>query len=206
MIDAIDAILFEPVGALADFPGGSQRYWERVLALEFGGEPSSAAERKHIESSEIEAIEHAILYEDAAPALSELNALGVTLIAATSLSEVALTRFLERASLGHFFHNRWSRDAAEGVGHVVLTKAVAAASLAPGRVLFLADTEAGLRVAQQAGVHPILMMNDPDEAMRLTASKPAGGIVSLHELPDFVRFVSARSRAVGPGNFTPGEL
>ena len=35
------------------------------------------------------------------------------------------------------------------------------------------------------------MMNDPDEAMKLTALGPAGGIVSLHELPDFVRFVLA---------------
>jgi hypothetical protein len=63
-------------------------------------------------------------------------------------------------------------------------------------VLFLADTEAGVRAAQTAGVNPILMMNDPDEAMRLTACNPAGGIVSLHELPDFVRFVAARSRLV----------
>jgi hypothetical protein len=43
---------------------------------------------------------------------------------------------------------------------------------------------------------PILMMNDPDEAMRLTACKRAGGIVSPHELPDFVRFVAARTRSV----------
>ena len=33
-----------------------------------------------------------------------------------------------------------------------------------------------------------------DEAMRLTALDPAGGIVSLHELPDFVRFVSSGQR------------
>jgi beta-phosphoglucomutase-like phosphatase (HAD superfamily) len=193
MIDSIDAILFEPVGALADFPGGSQRYWERVLALASRHEPPSAVELKQIEDSEIGAIEQATLYEDAAPALSELSALGVRLVAASSLSEAALTRFLERASLDHLFHDRWSRDTAGGVGHVVLMKAVMAGSLPPSRVLFLADTETGLRVAQQASVNPILMMNDPDEAMRLTAYKPAGGIVSLHELPDFVRFVAARS-------------
>jgi hypothetical protein len=39
------------------------------------------------------------------------------------------------------------------------------------------------------------MMNDPDEAMRLTALDPAGGIVSLHELPDFVRLLLARRSA-----------
>ena len=56
-------------------------------------------------------------------------------------------------------------------------------------MLFLADTEAGVRAAQLGGVNPILMMNDPDEAMRFAACNPAGGVVSLHELPDFVRFV-----------------
>jgi beta-phosphoglucomutase-like phosphatase (HAD superfamily) len=193
LIAAIDAILFEPVGTLADLPGGSQHYWDRVLAIGSRSEPLGADEAARNENSEIEAVEQAVLYDDAAPALSELATLGVKLIAASSLSEIALTRFLERASLGHVFHDRWSRDTAGGVGHIVLTRAVTVASLAPERVLFLADAEAGLRVAQQAGVNPILMMNDPDEAMRLTACKPAGGIVSLHELPDFVRFIAARS-------------
>jgi phosphoglycolate phosphatase-like HAD superfamily hydrolase len=63
--------------------------------------------------------------------------------------------------------------------------------------MFLADTASGLQAAQQAGVNAILMMNDPDEAMKLTAHHPAGGIVSLHELPDFVRLVAAENaRAV----------
>jgi hypothetical protein len=74
----------------------------------------------------------------------------------------------------------------------VLRRAVTGRSLTADRVLFLADTEAGLRAAALAGVRPILMMNDPDEAMRLTAYHPAGGIVSLHELPDLVRLVAAR--------------
>lgn len=192
-MNAIDAILFEPVGALADFPGGSQRYWDRVLSLASSGEPLSG-DRTLLENSEVESVEGALVYDDAAPALVELRALGVRLIATTSLCETALTRFLERASLSHLFHDRWSRDTAGGVGHVVLAKAVTAASLPPERILFLADTEAGVRAGQHAGVNPILMMNDPDEAMRLTSScKPAGGVVSLHELPDFVRFVAARS-------------
>ena len=195
MISAIDAILFEPVGALADFPGGSQSYWGRVSSLASRNGPLTADERAGLEHSELEMADQAVLYDDAVPALSELSALGVKLITASSLSEIALTRFLERAAVGRLFHDRWSRDTAGGVGCVVLTKAVSAASLTPGRVLFLADTELGLRAAHQAGVNPILMMNDPDEAMRLTACKPSGGIVSLHELPDFVRFVAARSRA-----------
>jgi hypothetical protein len=35
------------------------------------------------------------------------------------------------------------------------------------------------------------MMNDPDESKRLALQNPAAGVVSLHELPDFVRFVQA---------------
>jgi len=193
-MQTIDAILFEPVGTLAEFPGGSQPYWERVQALDVRRELLTDDERQRIEASEIEAVEQAVLYEDAAPALSELTVLGVRLIAASSLSEIALTRFLDRASLGGLFHDRWSRDRASGVAHVVIRKAIAVGPLAADRVLFLADTETGVRAARQAGVQPVLMMNDPDEAMRLTALEPAGGIVSLHELPDFVRFVAARQR------------
>jgi hypothetical protein len=103
-------------------------------------------------------------YPDAASALAELDALGVKLIEVPSMSATAL------------------RDA------------VAAASLAPDRVICLTDNEEGIRAAKDAGVAPVLMMNDPDEAMRLTALDPAGGIVSLLELPDFVRFVSMEKR------------
>jgi hypothetical protein len=43
------------------------------------------------------------------------------------------------------------------------------------------------------------MMNDPDEARRLAMHDPAGGIVSLHELPDFVRLVAAENMRTLPG-------
>jgi beta-phosphoglucomutase-like phosphatase (HAD superfamily) len=103
------------------------------------------------------------MFEDAAPALAELSALGVKLIAVTTLSEAELT------------------------------KAVTEAALSADRVICLTDTEQGLRAARAAGVQPVLMMNDPDEAMRLTSLNPAGGIVSLHELPDLVRLILTRA-------------
>jgi hypothetical protein len=103
-------------------------------------------------------------YPDAAPALAELDTLGVKLIAVPSVTAA------------------------------VLAAAVADASLSPERVICLTDSEDGIRAAKEAGVSPVLMMNDPDEAMRLTAFEPAGGIVSLFELPDFVRFVSMGRR------------
>jgi len=76
-----------------------------------------------------------------------------------------------------------------------LTKAVTEAALAADRVICLTDSEQGVLAARAAGVQPVLMMNDPDEAMRLTALNPAGGIVSLHELPDLVRLIVTRSSA-----------
>ena len=42
-------------------------------------------------------------YDDAAPALAELKALGVRLIAASMLSREALTRFLDSTHLARFF-------------------------------------------------------------------------------------------------------
>jgi hypothetical protein len=38
------------------------------------------------------------------------------------------------------------------------------------------------------------MMNDPDEAQRLAMHNPAGGVVSLHEMPDFLRLIAAQNQ------------
>ena len=219
-MQAVNAILFDPVGALAEFPaapfqaaaarvfarsptaqaqgsagssaGSSIAYWDLLDLLASCDRPLQPGEHATIDAGELEAVDGALVYDDAGPALIELAGLGVRLIVASSLSENALSRFLERPAWSALFHDRWSRDAAGGVADAVLRRAVTGGSLAPERVLFLADTEAGLRAAARAGVRPILMMNDPDEAMRLTACEPAGGIVSLHELPDLVRLVAAR--------------
>jgi beta-phosphoglucomutase-like phosphatase (HAD superfamily) len=61
----------------------------------------------------------------------------------------------------------------------------------PAETLYITDNAAGLAKAKAAGMIPILLMHDPDEAMRLVANNPAGGIVSLLELPDLVRYVAA---------------
>jgi beta-phosphoglucomutase-like phosphatase (HAD superfamily) len=214
----IDAILFDPVGSLAEFPSepfveiatrvfgrtpspdisGSRAYWDVLNLIEAANRPLRADDRTTVEGCEREAVERTLAYEDCAPALSELVSLGIRLIVATSLSEAALTDFLERSALGGMFADRWSRDTAGGVTRAPLARAIAARALVPGRVIVLTDTADGLQAARQVGANAILMMNDPDEAMRLTAHAPAGGIVSLHELPDFVRFVAAsNARAQG---------
>lgn len=108
-------------------------------------------------------IDGAQLYEDVMPALSELKAMGIKLFSASSLLP-ALNELLQP---------------------------LPGASLDPERTIFLTDSEAGLKQAKSMGVHAVLMMNDPDQAMRLAMHGPAGGIVSLHELPDFIRFVAA---------------
>jgi beta-phosphoglucomutase-like phosphatase (HAD superfamily) len=209
----IEGILFEPVGALAEFQadeftaiaidllgGGlaanaspSQAYWDVVNLLDARGWPLDAPDRDAIEAHEIQAVARASLYEDASPAMSELKALGVRLVVASSLSEAAVGRFLDRFALRDGFAGCWSRDSSGGVKRAPLVQALTASSLTPDRTLFLADTATGLQTARLAGVQAILMMNDPDEAMRLTAHGPAGGIVSLHELPDFVRLVAAEN-------------
>jgi hypothetical protein len=63
----------------------------------------------------------------------------------------------------------------------------------PDRAIYLTDAAEGLKVAKAVGVNAVLMMNDPDEARRLALRDPAGGIVSLHELPDFIRVVAAEN-------------
>jgi phosphoglycolate phosphatase-like HAD superfamily hydrolase len=130
-------------------------------------------------------------YEDVVPALAALKDLGITVIAASSMSSDALTRFVQASGLNGFFDHVCGSASAGDATSDVLRRALGKTGIAPDRTLFITDNADGLVAARAAGVHGILMMNDPDEAMKLTAHKPAGGIVSLLELPDFVRFVSS---------------
>jgi phosphoglycolate phosphatase-like HAD superfamily hydrolase len=119
--------------------------------------------------------------------------MNIKLVIASSLSNAALTRFIGKASLNEFFSAISSRDIARGVKAAPLTNALEIASLEPQHSMFLTDTAEGLKVASALSLNSILMMNDPDEAMRLSAHDPSGGIVSLHELPDFIRLVAAEN-------------
>jgi hypothetical protein len=110
-------------------------------------------------------------YEDVAPALAQLEAMGIQLLS-TAPSPVPLPSPLSLPS----------RDR-EG----------AVTNADPAETLYITDNAEGLAKARTAGMIPILLMHDPDKAMRLTAENPAGGIVSLLELPDLIRFVSAQA-------------
>ena len=202
--------MLEPVGCLAEFPpgpfqevavrffgrkgkasqSGSRSYWHLLNLMQEAEVPVLA------ESLEAEAVSGAILYEDVRPVLEELRTMGITLVIATSLSRAAATIFVARWSLGEFFSGVWTRDDA-GIKAAPLRAALAGTCLSPEKTMYLTDTAEGIRAARSAGVHPILMMNDPDEARRLAAHNPTGGIVSLHEMPDFIRLISARN--AGPG-------
>ncbi len=212
-MNPIEAILFEPVGCLAEFGpeefnaiaervfgrtpdsgrSGSETYWDVVGLMANRGAPLTADALELVERYEIQAVERAHAYEDVAPALLELKALGIESIVASSLSTAAVTRFLEKSSLTRFFTRIWTRDSSGGVREAPLQKALAECPFKPDQVLFITDAAGGLQTGKQVGVNGILMMNDPDEAMKLTAHEPAGGIVSLHELPDFVRLVAAEN-------------
>jgi beta-phosphoglucomutase-like phosphatase (HAD superfamily) len=206
----IEAILFEPVGCLAEFPAqpfneiaaecfgrknkpsksGSRSYWHLLNLMEAAGNQS-------VEALELKAVEQASPYEDVIPALTELKAMGIQLILTSSLSTAAITRFVAKWNLEQFFPAIWTRDNAAGIKAAPLRSAITAASLNPQHVMYLTDTAEGLKLANSVGVISVLMMNDPDEARRLTTHDPAGGIVSLHELPDFIRLVAAENAMIG---------
>jgi phosphoglycolate phosphatase-like HAD superfamily hydrolase len=212
-MEVIEGILIEPVGCLAEFPSGpflelayhlfdrkrktshsgSRAYWHLLNLIQSSNKKLEESESKLIETFEIQAVDAANVYEDVVPALSELKAMGIKLFVASSLSGAATTCFLERHSLIEFFSAVWTSDNSRGVKAAPLEAAIAGASLNPERVMFLVDTLEGLKIAQAVGVHSILMMNDPDEARRLAMHNPSGGIVSLHELPDFIRLVAAEN-------------
>lgn len=205
----IEAILLEPVGCLAEFPAqpfneiaaqcfgrknkpsksGSRSYWHLLNLMEGAGNQSH-------EGLELQAVEQSSSYEDVIPALTELKAMGIQLFLVSSLSNAAVMRFVAKTSLEEFFSAIWTRDNAGGIKAAPLRSAITAASLNPQHMMYLTDTAEGLKVANSLGVTSVLMMNDPDEARRLTAHEPAGGIVSLHELPDFIRLVAAENAMI----------
>lgn len=200
-METIKGILFEPVGCLAEFP--PEPFHEIAVKL-YGkrGKASRSASRSYwhllnlggdtIEALEVQAVDGAAIYDDVLPALAELKAMGVELLIASSLCNAAIARFVERCC-PHEFDGVWNRDNAEGIKAAPLTRALEGASLRPENTMFLTDTAEGLRVAESVGVNSVLMMNDPDESRRLAMLNPGGGIVSLHELPDFIRLVRAQN-------------
>ncbi len=220
-MEIIEGILLEPVGCLAEFPAepfheiaarffdprmldkrpsrsASRSYWHLLNLIEASGKDLGASDKAAVEAIEIEAAERASLYEDVLPALLELKSMGIRLIVASSLGEAALTRFVDRALPREAFAGIWSRDRATGVKSRPLASALQDSSLRPVRTIFLADTAEGIASAKKAGIQPILMMNDPDEAKRLAGRDPAGGIVSFHELPDFARLLAVQNARLGP--------
>ena len=211
-MQAIEVVLFEPVGCLAEFSaepflemiaelsGGRKKtsasasrcYWHLLNSIESSNPPIEEAE-----ALELQAVQSAVPYEDVVPALIELKDMGIQLFISSSLCAAAVKVFLERNCLIDLFNAVWTRDNSGGVKAAPLRAACAGASLKPEQAMFLADTLEGLKTARAVGVQPVLMMNDPDEAKRLAMHDPAGGIVSLHELPDFLRIISAQNALRG---------
>jgi beta-phosphoglucomutase-like phosphatase (HAD superfamily) len=209
----IDGIFFEPVGCLAEFPeepfvqiltrvfgqteldirSAGTAYWQILGLMEGAYGKMANADSKFIETLETQAVEAATVYEDVIPALSELKAMNIQLAIASSLSERAVSRFIEKASLKDLFSSVSTRDSAKGVKTAPLKSALAATGIEPAHAMFLTDTADGLQVVNALGMHSILMMNDPDEALPLADQNPSAGIISLHELPDFMRLVLAEN-------------
>ena len=208
----IQAVLLEPVGCLADFPAApfheiaaqvfgrrgkasasaSREYWHLLNLMHEAGELDAGQSRIAV-ALETEAAAEAKLYEDVRPMLEELGSMGVAVLLATSMSRAAAMHFLERNGIETFFTDVATRDDAGGVKAVPLKAALHGAGIGPEASIFLTDTVEGIKTARAAGVHAILMMNDPDEAQRLAGHEPDGGVVSLHEIPDFVRLVAAQN-------------
>src|SRR2546423_251393 len=209
----IDGILFEPVGCLAEFPeapfieilgrvfgqqeidlrAASNAYWQALGLMEPVYGKMANADVKHLEMLENQAVDAAHIYEDVLPALSELKAMNIKLSLASSLSASAVNRFIEKASLKDLFVSVSSRDSAKGVKAAPLKAALADGGIEPAHAMFLTDTLDGLDLVKTLGMNSILMMNDPDEALPLSDQNPTAGVVSLHELPDFMRLVAAEN-------------
>lgn len=212
-MQTIHAVLFEPVGCLAEFPAsefdqiatrlvgktfinssGSDGYWHAVGLIEKAGGKLDPPNKEIAEQLEVRAVEQVELYEDVVPALSELKNMGIQLFIASSLSGAAIRRFLERFPLRDLFSGVWNRDNAGGVKRAPLLKAMEGASLQPEHVITLVDTSESLEIARDLGTNSILMINDYEQGRRLASYAPTGGIVSLSELPDAIRLAAESAK------------
>lgn len=212
-MDAIAAVMFEPVGCLAEFPAGefdvaarelfastaeieatgSRAYWRLIGLLDQGIGANAAPGLARLEELELAAVERAELYEDVAPALEKLRATGVSAYLVSSLSRRAVARFIERFSLAGLFAGSVAREEARGVMARPLRHAIAQAALDPQRILYLVDTAEALEMTKQLGLNALLMINDYDEGRALAERGPAGGIVSLAELADALLLIGQRA-------------
>jgi beta-phosphoglucomutase-like phosphatase (HAD superfamily) len=225
-VEAIKAVLFEPVGCLAEFrpdefvsaaadlfgagpnleATGSQAYW-RLLGL-MEQRTASAEMQIRLQQLELQAVEHADLYEDVRWSLAELKSLGVATVLASSLSRPAVARFIERHALADLLAGVVTRDEAGGVMAKVVRCVIDQAQLDPARIMVLADTAAAIDMTKRLGLNAMLMINEYDEGRALAERNPAGGIVSLAELPDALRLIEQRSGIHAPSRppLAPFEL
>jgi beta-phosphoglucomutase-like phosphatase (HAD superfamily) len=213
IVEAIAAVLFEPVGCLAEFradefniaarelfaagndtpASGSQAYWRLVRLLEPRYEDLPAASRTRLEELELAAVRHAELYEDVRASLQQVRQLGVANFLVSSLSHRALARFIERFSLADLFADCVAREDAGGVMARPPRHAIERAALDPRRIICLVDTAEALELTKQQGLNAMLMINDYDEGRALAERGPAGGLVSLAELADALRVIEQRA-------------
>ena len=211
MMRPIKAVVFEPVGCLAEFPAdpfneiaacvfdrpervsasGSEAYWQVVELLAASQHALTPGQKQTIEDLELDAVSRTNLYEDVGPAFAELQTMQISLLLASSLSAAAVGRFLDRCSLGLFFAAVVTRDNAHGVKADPVRAVIAQGSIPPEHVMVLADTTPGLEAAKAVGANAILLINDYDDGKRLAAQGPAGAVVSLAELPDVIRLIAS---------------
>jgi phosphoglycolate phosphatase-like HAD superfamily hydrolase len=209
-VQSIKAVLFEPVGCLAEFApdafnrasadlfgaspqpaaSGSQAYWE--LLGRMAQRVVAADDLLRLEAHELAAVEQAELYEDVRPSLQALKLLGIATLLVSSLSRRAVAAFIERHGLADLFAACVTRDEAGGILARPLRATLDAAGLAPAHVMALAYTAQGLELLKQLGLNAMLMFNDYDEGRALADRNPAGGIASLAELPAALQLIAQR--------------
>jgi phosphoglycolate phosphatase-like HAD superfamily hydrolase len=139
------------------------------------------------------AIARAELYEDVAASLQQLRSMDVSAYLVSSLSRQAVDRFIARFALADIFAGSVTRDEAQGVMSLPLRRAIEMTAHDPRRIIVLVDTAAALEISQQQGLNALLMINDYDEGRALAERHPAGGIVSLAELPDALALIEQRA-------------
>jgi phosphoglycolate phosphatase-like HAD superfamily hydrolase len=213
ILDAIAAVMFEPVGCLAEFRAeefdvaarevfgstediaatGSLAYWRLLGLIDRDGGAIVSAKVARLEELELAAVEHAELYEDVRPSLEKLREIGVNAHLVSSLSRRALVRFIARFDLADLFAGSVAREESHGVMAWPLRHVIDQASLDPHRFIYLVDTAEALTMAKQLGVNALLMINDYDEGRALAERSPSGGVVSLAELADALQLIEQRS-------------
>ncbi len=127
------------------------------------------------------------LFPGARETLQVLNEAGFTLAVATGKGRVGLDKVLDHTRTQHLFSATRCADESRSKPHPqMLEEILYELQIDPAQALMVGDTEYDMRMARQAGVHPVAVSYGVHERQRLAQHDPLVCLDNISELIDWL--------------------